>query len=100
MGAPGMNNLAFTGGAKAVANQLPGWPLFDYKAISVVTEVLKSGTVKHSSARRRMEFAKKCAACLGSKSTISGATGIAALHVALSAVATARGNEVILPSTE
>jgi hypothetical protein len=47
-----MNKLAIEGGPKAVTNQLAGWPQFDDKAISAVTEVLKSGKVNYWTGNR------------------------------------------------
>ena len=38
-----MQKLAIDGGPKAVTNKLTGWPQFDEKAISAVTEVLEVG---------------------------------------------------------
>ena len=34
-----MEKLAIDGGSKAVTNSLAGWPQFDEKAISAVTEI-------------------------------------------------------------
>jgi dTDP-4-amino-4,6-dideoxygalactose transaminase len=93
-----MNNLAINGGPKAVTNQLPGWPQFDDKAISAVTEVLKSGRVNYWTGKKGMEFEKKYAEWQGSKYAIGVATGTAALHVAISALGIGPGDEVIVPS--
>ena len=93
-----MNKLAIEGGPKAVTNQLAGWPQFDDKAISAVTEVLKSGKVNYWTGKKGMEFEKKFAEWQGSKYAISVATGTAALHVALSALGIGPGDEVIVPS--
>lgn len=93
-----MDKLAIEGGPKAVTNQLIGWPRFDEKAISAVTEVLKSGRVNYWTGKKGMEFEKKFAEWQGSKYAISVATGTAALHVALSALEIGPGDEVIVPS--
>ena len=93
-----MEKLAIEGGSKAVTNQLAGWPQFDEKAISAVTEVLRSGKVNYWTGKKGMEFEKKFAAWQGSKYAISVATGTAALHVALSAFGIGPGDEVIVPS--
>ena len=93
-----MEKLAIEGGPKAVTNQLLGWPRFDEKAISAVTEVLRSGKVNYWTGKKGMEFEKKFAEWQGSKYAISVATGTAALHVALSALGIGPGDEVIVPS--
>ena len=93
-----MEKLAIEGGPKAVTNHLVGWPQFDEKAISAVTEVLRSGKVNYWTGKKGMEFEKKFAEWQGSKYAISVATGTAALHVALSALGIGPGDEVIVPS--
>ena len=93
-----MEKLAIEGGPKAVTNHLAGWPQFDEKAISAVTEVLRSGKVNYWTGKKGMEFEKKFAEWQGSKFAISVATGTAALHVALSALGIGPGDEVIVPS--
>ena len=93
-----MEKLAIEGGPKAVTNHLAGWPQFDEKAISAVTEVLRSGKVNYWTGKKGMEFEKKFAEWQGSKYAISVATGTAALHVALSALGIGPGDEVIVPS--
>ena len=55
-------DLAINGGAKAVTNELAGWPQFDEKAIKSVEEVLRSGKVNYWTGPRGMEFEKKFAA--------------------------------------
>jgi dTDP-4-amino-4,6-dideoxygalactose transaminase len=90
--------LAIDGGAMAVTNHLAGWPQFDEKAISAVTDVLRSGKVNYWTGKKGMEFEKKFAEWQGSKFAISVATGTAALHVALSALGIGPGDEVIVPS--
>jgi dTDP-4-amino-4,6-dideoxygalactose transaminase len=93
-----MDNLAIEGGPKAVTNPLAGWPQFDDKAISAVTEVLKSGKVNYWTGTKGMDFEKKFAEWQGSKYAISVASGTAALHVALSTLGIGPGDEVIVPS--
>ena len=93
-----MERLAIEGGPKAVTNKLQGWPQFDEKAISAVTDVLRSGKVNYWTGKRGMEFEKKYAEWQGSKYAISVATGTAALHVALSALGIGPGDKVIVPS--
>ncbi len=61
-----MAKLAIEGGPKAVTNHLAGWPQFDEKAISAVTEVLRSGKVNYWTGKKGMEFEKKFAAWQGS----------------------------------
>ena len=93
-----MDKLAIEGGPKVVTNKLAGWPQFDEKAISAVTEVLRSGRVNYWTGKKGMEFEKKFAEWQGSRYAISVATGTAALHVALSALGIGPGDEVIVPS--
>lgn len=56
-----VTKLAIEGGPKAVTNQLRGWPQFEERAISAVTEVLKSGKVNYWTGKKGMEFEKKFA---------------------------------------
>lgn len=56
-----MSKLAIEGGSKAVTNTLIGWPQFDEKAISAVTEILRSGKVNYWTGKKGMGFAKKLA---------------------------------------
>jgi dTDP-4-amino-4,6-dideoxygalactose transaminase len=93
-----MQKLAIDGGPKAVTNKLTGWPRFDEKAISAVTEVLRSGKVNYWTGKKGMEFERKYAEWQGSKYAISVATGTAALHVALNSLGIGPGDEVIVPS--
>ena len=93
-----MEKLAIEGGPKAVTNHLVGWPQFDEKAISAVTEVLRSGKANYWTGKKGMEFEKEFAEWQGSRYAISVATGTAALHVALSALGIGPGDEVIVPS--
>jgi dTDP-4-amino-4,6-dideoxygalactose transaminase len=93
-----MDKLAIEGGPKAVTNHLVGWPQFGEKAISAVTEVLRSGKVNYWTGKKGMEFEKRFAEWQGSKYAISVATGTAALHVALSSLGIGPGDEVIVPS--
>lgn len=93
-----MEKLAIEGGPRAVTNHLAGWPQFDEKAISTVTEVLRSGKVNYWTGKKGIEFEKKFAEWQGSKYAISVATGTAALHVAVSCLGIGPGDEVIVPS--
>ncbi|MHC4282583.1 MAG: DegT/DnrJ/EryC1/StrS family aminotransferase [Planctomycetota bacterium] len=90
--------LAINGGAKAVTNELAGWPQFDEKAIKAVEEVLRSGKVNYWTGPRGMEFEKKFAAWQGSKYGISASSGTSALHIGLVALGIGPGDEVIVPS--
>jgi hypothetical protein len=78
-----MDKLAIEGGSKAVTNQLASWPQFEEKAVSAVTEVLRSGRVNYWTGKKGMEFERRFAEWQGSKYAISVATGTAALHAAL-----------------
>jgi len=90
--------LAINGGAKAVTNELAGWPQFDEKAIKAVEEVLRSGKVNYWTGPRGMEFEKNFAAWQGSKYGISASSGTSALHIGLAALGIGPGDEVIVPS--
>ena len=81
-----------------MTNRLKPWPHFDEKAISAVTEVLRSGKVNYWTGRVGMQFEEQFAAWQGSKFAISVATGTAALHVCLGALGIGPGDEVIVPS--
>ncbi len=92
------NQLAISGGPKAVTNKLQGWPQFDENAIKAVEAVLRSGKVNYWTGKRGMEFEKQFAEWQGSRYAISVATGTAALHVALTSLGIGPGDEVIVPS--
>jgi len=90
--------LAIDGGAKAVTNQLAGWPKFDEAAIKAVEDVLRSGKVNYWTGPKGMAFEKAFAQWQGSKYAISVNSGTSALHVALAALGIGPGDEVIVPS--
>jgi len=97
-GASGKQRLAIDGGAKAVTNELPGWPQFDEAAIRGVQEVLRSGKVNYWTGPRGMAFEERFAAWQGSRFAVSTSSGTSALHVAISALGVGPGDEVIVPS--
>jgi dTDP-4-amino-4,6-dideoxygalactose transaminase len=82
------SSLAIYGGAPAVRDKLPHWPWFDEPAIRAVEETLRSGKVNYWTGRRGMEFEKRFAEWQGSRFAIS-TTGTSALHVAITAQASA-----------
>jgi dTDP-4-amino-4,6-dideoxygalactose transaminase len=90
--------LAIHGGAKAVTNELKGWPCLDDNAIKAVEKVLRSGKINYWTGPEGMEFEKKFAEWQGSKYAVSVSTGTAALHVGLAALGIGPGHEVIVPS--
>lgn len=92
------DKLAIDGGAKAVSNQLIGWPNFNDATIKAVTDVLKSGKVNYWTGPKGMEFEKQYAEWQGSKFAVSVNTGTAALHVGMTALGIGPGDEVIVPS--
>ena len=92
------DKLAIDGGAKAVTNELVGWPKLDDNAIQAVEAVLRSGKINYWTGPKGMAFEKTFAEWQGSKYAISVNSGTAALHVALSALGIGPGDEVIVPS--
>jgi dTDP-4-amino-4,6-dideoxygalactose transaminase len=108
-----MSQLAFFGGSPLRTKPFPSWPVFDVHEEQALLEVLRSGKwwrysygegvelrePEAGQPRSRVAEFQEAFACLqGAQYGVACANGTAALEVALKALGTGPGDEVIVPA--
>src|SRR5512144_2492915 len=89
-------NLAIAGGLPILKrNDYKNWPIITEDDRRLVNEVLDSGIVAGGTAPQVTALEKEWAAYVGSRHCLTTTSGTAALHMALAAVGTGPGDEVI-----
>ncbi|HYQ68682.1 DegT/DnrJ/EryC1/StrS aminotransferase family protein [Actinophytocola sp.] len=93
-----MTRLAIDGGRPVRSTPLPGWPAYGPEDIEAAGQVLASGRVNYWTGVHGRAFEDELAAAVGTRYAVAVANGTVALELALHAVGTGPGDEVIVPA--
>jgi dTDP-4-amino-4,6-dideoxygalactose transaminase len=92
-----MEKLALLGGDPVKPAPFPAWPQYDEREKQALLEVLESRVWWRTPGTRTLSFEREFAAYQQAKYGIAVTNGTAALEVALAALGTGPGDEVIVP---
>ncbi len=90
-----VEKLALHGGKPAVEKPLPSWRNVGEEELKELKEVLESRYLFRWGGKKVAEFEKRFAEFYGVKHAVASTSGTAAIHIALGALGTGPGDEVI-----
>ncbi|OLF08243.1 DegT/DnrJ/EryC1/StrS family aminotransferase [Actinophytocola xanthii] len=93
-----MSRLAIDGGLPVRVDPMPGWPVYDAEDLESVRAVLASGRVNYWTGEHGRAFEAELAEAVGTTHAVALANGTVALELALRALGTGPGDEVIVPA--